>query len=288
MRQAILITAYHDMPQLERLVGYFDDDFDIFIHIDRRCHEAVPGSLLSSHRHLYNRYRVHWGSTRHLDAILFLMRKALQLPEVSYFHLITGSDYPKPTLDAFKAFCSTHEHDNYFEYFPLPRTGWDNNGGLDRIRYRWLQPWLRPSARHTLGYRINTLQVKLQRKLGLCRSFDYFDNHIYGGGTYWSLSRQAVEYLVQYLDQHPDYLRRFRHTAIAEEICLPTLLAHSGLPIINNSLRFIDWGSDGHHPAILTDRHFDAIMQSDALFCRKMQTGISDSLIQSLATHADT
>lgn len=37
MRQAILITAYRDLVQLQRLTEYFDADFEIFIHLDRRC-----------------------------------------------------------------------------------------------------------------------------------------------------------------------------------------------------------------------------------------------------------
>ena len=37
MRQAILITAYRDLTQLKQLVEYFDDDFELYIHLDKKC-----------------------------------------------------------------------------------------------------------------------------------------------------------------------------------------------------------------------------------------------------------
>ena len=283
MRQAILITAYHDFSQLQQLVDYFDSDFELFIHIDRRC--ELP-DLRSTHSnlHVFHRYRVPWGSVNHLHAILLLMREAHRYSDLEYFHLVTGSDYPVPAIHIFKTFCEEHRCNNYIEFFPLPRSSWDGEGGLERIRYRWLQPWLRPSPHGTAGYRLTINCVKLQRKLGLLRPFNYFDGKLFGGGTYWSMGREAISFAIDYLDAHPDYLRRFRQTKIAEEICLPTLWANSGLPLTNAPLRYINWGADGFAPRVLTEADHDRIVASGALFARKMQSGTSDRLIQMLKT----
>ncbi len=124
--------------------------------------------------------------------------------------------------------------------------------------------------------------VNLQRRLGIKRSFNYFDGNLYGGGTYWSLSREAVGVAIDYFTQHPDYLRRFRHTSIAEEICLPTLWCNSGTPLINDYKRYIDWGGDGANPQVLTEKDYDQIVVFGALFARKMASGISDRLIEKL------
>ena len=83
---------------------------------------------------------------------------------------------------------------------------------------------------------------------------------------------------LDYMDNHPDYLRRFRHTSIAEEICLPTLWCNNSLPLINNYLRYIDWGADGANPKVLTEKDYDKIVASGALFARKMESGVSDKL----------
>lgn len=282
MRQAILITAYRDSAQLQRLVDYFDSDFELFIHIDRQSHLHLDGQHISSNVHVYQCYPTPWGSVNHLHAILLLMHEAARRQDLEYFHLATGSDYPIPLLPDFKSFCEAHREENYLEHFPLPRTAWDGEGGLERINYYWLQPWLKPSTRTSPGHWLTTTLVKLQRKSGLKRQFYYFDNHLYGGGTYWSISRQALNYAIEYLNTHPDYLRRFRLTKIAEEICLPSLWANSGLPFINNSLRYIDWSSDGSSPKVLDETDYDRVKSSGALFARKMQSGISDTLIKKL------
>ena len=89
MRQAILITAYRDMPQLRRLVDWFDADFELFIHLDKRCREDISWMNGRSNLHLYRDYAIEWGDYRHLKAIVLLMREAYTHTGLEYFHLIS-------------------------------------------------------------------------------------------------------------------------------------------------------------------------------------------------------
>lgn len=277
MRQAVLITAYRDIPHLERLVRYFDADFELFVHVDRKCHEDYGCLKSYENLHLYNQYEIAWGDVNHLKAILLLMNEAFAYEELEFFHLITGSDYPIPRLEELKRFCEEHRKENYLEYFPLPHDDWGVEGGLNRIKYYWLQP----SYRVKQGRWIEK-SIKWQRRLGVNRPFPFFDGHLYGGGTYWSVSRKAVQVAMDYLTAHPEYLRRFRMTSIAEEICLHTLWINSGLPFVNNYMRYIDWGVDGGNPVVLTEKDYDKIKASGALFARKIESGTSDTLIAML------
>lgn len=278
MRQGILITAYRDIPMLEKLVDYFDSDFELFIHVDKRCRESLASLDNKKHLHLYRTYAVEWGDYRHLLAIIMLMQKAYQHDDLEYFHLITGSDYPCMPLDAFKTFCEEHRNDNYLEHFSLPHADWGVEGGLNRIQY-W---WLRPNSTRTNGAWLTRKFVNLQRRLGIKRRFTHFNGNLYGGGTYWSMSRKAIGIALDYMDKHPDYLHRFRHTSIAEEICLPTLWCNSGLPLTNDYKRYIDWGADGANPQVLTEKDYDKIVADGALFARKMESRTSDKLIEML------
>ena len=92
----------------------------------------------------------------------------------------------------------------------------------------------------------------------------------------------AIGMALDYMVKHPDYLHRFRHTSIAEEICLPTLWCNSGLPLTNDYKRYIDWGLDGANPQVLTAQDYNKIVASGALFARKMASGASDKLIEML------
>lgn len=278
MRQAILITAYRDIPMLEQLVDYFDSDFELFIHVDKRCCESLASLEGREHLHLYRTYAVEWGDYRHLLAIVMLMREAYRHEDLEYFHLVTGSDYPTMPLSQFKAFCKEHRDENFLEHFPLPHIDWGIEGGLNRIQY-W---WLRPNSTRTCGAWLTRKFVNLQRRLGIKRRFTHFNGNLYGGGTYWSMSRKAIGIALDYMDKHPDYLHRFRHTSIAEEICLPTIWCNSSLPFTNDYKRYIDWGADGANPQVLSGKDYDKIVASGALFARKMQSGSSDKLIEML------
>ena len=274
MRQGILITAYRDIPQLLRLVEWFDDDFELFIHLDLKCQEDCSALEHRGHIHFYRSYNIKWGDYRHLLAILLLMRESFRHADLEYFHLITGSDYPCISKEGLKQFGEEHKNDNYVEHFQLPYSEWGAEGGLDRIKYYWMQPSYR--VKHG---RLVEKSIKWQRRLGVSRSFKYFNGKIYGGGTYWSVSREAVGQALNYMDSHPDYLRRFRMTSIAEEICLPSLWAGIGMPMHNDYKRYIDWGPDGGNPQVLTEKDYDKIVGSGALFARKMASGASDKLI---------
>lgn len=278
MRQAILITAYRDIPMLEKLVDRFDDDFELFIHIDKRCPESLANIEGRRTLHLYRTYAVEWGDYKHLLAIVMLMREAYRHSDLEYYHLITGSDYPVMPLAQFKAFCEEHRDDNFLEHFPLPHADWGSEGGLNRIQYWWLQP----NSTRAKGSWLTRKVVNIQRQLGIKRDFKHFNGNLYGGGTYWSVSRETVGKALEYMDSHPDYLRRFRMTSIAEEICLPTLWGNSGITFVNNHMRYIDWGADGANPQVLTEKDHIKIIASGALFARKMESGTSDKLLELL------
>lgn len=275
MRQAILITAYKDPLQLKRLIDYFDGNFELFIHIDKKSTDDF--SALNSRRniHLTRKYTIEWGDNNHLKAILLLMRMAYSMPDLEYFHMITGCDFPCMPLARFKQYCEIHHNTNYVEHFSIPHHDWGSDGGKGRIDYFWLRPSYRARGAWFARKFIN-----LQRRLGLKRQFNFFNGKIYGGSTYWSVSREAVGIALQYLSDNPAYLRRFRMTNIAEEFCLPTIWANSGLKLTNNYMRYINWGAGGYNPQVLNADDIKQIQAGIYLFARKIESGTSDKLIE--------
>lgn len=274
MRQAILITAYKDSLQLKRLISYFDCDFEIFVHIDCKSKEDFSNLDKYANVHVIRKYKIDWGDNNHLKAILLLMRMAFSMEDLKYFHMITGCDYPCMPLDKFKQYCETHRHVNYVEHFNVPHHDWGQDGGMGRLDYYWIRPSYRARGKWFARKFIN-----LQRRLNWKRSFKFFNGRIYGGSTYWSVSREAIQVALKYLDENPAYLRRFRMTNIAEEFCLPTLWSNSELLLTNNYMRYINWGDDGYNPQVLNDADFNKITSDSCFFARKMESGVSDKLI---------
>ena len=92
----------------------------------------------------------------------------------------------------------------------------------------------------------------------------------HGGGAYWCLSRECVEYVARFVAERPDVVSFFRRVDIPDEIFFHTILMSSPLSdsIVNDNLRYIDW-TRGRRPAILETRDFEALRDSPKLFARK-------------------
>ncbi|WP_242155161.1 beta-1,6-N-acetylglucosaminyltransferase [Aestuariivivens sediminis] len=287
MIHTILITAYKNLSQLEQLVDFFEESsFRIYIHLDKkgRYDETVLERIKNKAQvqMLVQKYRVNWGGVNHLKAYLLLAQEALLTESSSYFHLITGQDFPIVSKTKFLSFFSNQpegKKKDYIKYVPLPNPNWHYGGGVDRLKYYHFYDVL-DSKRHK---RFIRKLVRLQKKMGLERSFSKSFPAMYGGSTYWSLTKESLSYVVNYTLQNPRYLKRFNYSFCAEEIYFQTLLCNSPLKnnMVNTNLRYIDWSKDrGSTPVVLDMRDYDKLAQSSCLFARKFDDESSDLILK--------
>ena len=197
-----------------------------------------------------------------------------------YFHSISGQDYP---------IVSNREFDDYFEHstgsYMLSDTEEEaHERRLGPYRQR-LEHWYfmdvfnGPIARrlHISGI-LNRLLYWIPRPLT-------FMDRIYGGWNWFSLHRDAVEYLLFFLTQHNEYINRFKYTFCTDEIFYSTILrpVREKFNIYSrNSLRYIDWypkRNCSSLPLILEETEFEDIMSIGALFCRKVDLPQSSKLL---------
>ena len=281
MKQAILITAYTQLEFLKEIIGYFDDDFDFFIHIDKKTKMGDLPFLDRSNVKVYSKYRIQWGSEKHLRAIVFLMEEASKFGCYSYYHLITGSDYPIRSLADFKFHFGAENKNNYIEWYELPRASWVMEGGLERVKYYWIGN-TRFDIREKVGKYVYKL-LKIQRKLGVKRKFVKMFPELYGGGGYCSLTNEAVNYLVKTINDNK-LLGYMHFTHCAEEVFLHTLLlnAEQSFPVVNDSIRYSKWVGNARSPKVLDESDFEEVMSSGGFFARKFDLNVSIGLINKI------
>lgn len=275
MKQAILITAYKDLSFLQRIVSCFDEDFDFYIHIDKKCKEPNP-VFECDHVVVLKKYRIEWGSERHLWAMFDLLGMAYKKGGYSYYHIITGSDYPIKALSEFKSFFSEGNRKSYIEYHLLPRESWGTEGGFERIRYYWIgNQWL---DLRRLGKATRWL-LKLQRKLGFSRNLSAFGQW-YGGGGYCSLSDKGVDCICSFGRKRLHRLSLYTHCA--EEIFFQTILLNSPdrSQVCEDSLHLSVWEKDAASPKVLDESDFETIAKSNCFFARKVDAAHSSLLLQ--------
>ena len=278
MKQAILVTAYKNLQSLERLVLCFDNEFDFYIHIDKKCKERIP-VFNRDGIYVVKRYRIQWGSEKHLWAIIDLFKMSCSNGPYAYYHLITASDYPTKPLCEFKSFFSEQNDKIYVDYHQLPWENWVGEGGLERIKYFWFGNQWHDIRTNKMTF--TKFLLKIQRKLHFSRSLNVYPRW-YGGLTYFSVPQDAAETIVSLPWRKVRRMTRFTH--IAEEVFLQTVLVNTFPPerMVDNPLRYTVWKITDKGPKVLTMDDFENVIQSGAFFARKIEEPVSLSLMNQL------
>ncbi len=288
MKHSILILGHKDPHYLSSLTDYFDEDFLIYIHLDKKSkiskHEIIKLAQKKNVAFISKKYKTNWGGCNILKAELYLMKRALKDNPDGYIHLISGQDVPTKSLTHFKRFFNKNVGKEFLEYEPFPRKEWE---GGSFARFQYYRPYDLFNCRTKKGEKICNKIIRFQIKHNLIRKIPQQFNVLYGGSAWFSLSADCVRYILYYTKKHPAFYRKLKYTFASDETYINTVLAHSGFKdnIVNNNLRYINWSYKyGSYPAILDENDYIEIQQSDALFARKIAFPASNTLIKKLNT----
>lgn len=284
MKQAILITAYKNFHHLIDIASYFDDNFEVYIHIDKKIKvdSAIIKELTSIHqvKLVSRKYKVNWGGINHLKCILHLSETALKSKDVEFVHLISGHDYPIKDLNYFNNYCKENKNSNFLDHFTMPAKHWPHEG-MDRLKYYNLYDVLDAKKYRHYIFKL----VDLQRKYKIKRSISKKTPKLYGGETWWSLNRETLVYVLNYTKASPYLIRRLKYSFCSEEIYFQTVIMNSiyAGSVVNDSLRYIDWTKrNDNFPANIDMSDLEKIKNSNKLFARKFEFPISNELKQYL------
>lgn len=267
MKQAFLITAYRDFEFLERTVRtYIRGGLDCFIHIDKKS--AIPVEFLDWARkqegvYIYTRYKVNWGSYKHISAILYLMKEALKMKDYGYFHIVSANAFITRPINEITAFFEVHSDKNFIQIVDLDID--DINRVIDPwfIYYHFLHFY---NKRTKKGNDFDYYLEKVQRKLGIRRKKRYQ----YKGLLYSHFTKDFVIYALDYVRKNPGYFNNLKMCNISEEFFFQNIIMYSPYKdtIFNSNLIYDVWNSGGV-AQFLTKVDFNKIMTGEYLFARK-------------------
>ena len=102
------------------------------------------------------------------------------------------------------------------------------------------------------------------------------------GSDWCSLSRRAVDALLATPDAVIDH---FLHTIVPTEAFAQTVLANSGLRLVNDNRRYAEFAPGSANPGVLGLRDLDAALASGADFARKFEDlAVLDALERRLSS----
>ena len=107
----------------------------------------------------------------------------------------------------------------------------------------------------------------------------------YGGSQWWTLSREAINYIVQFIDRSPAFISFSKQSFIPDEFFIQTIISNSAFAkrVTGDDLRLIIWNRPSPpYPAILTVDDLPMIMASTKHFARKFDTQIDRVVLDAL------
>ncbi|KAF0221836.1 MAG: hypothetical protein FD174_167 [Geobacteraceae bacterium] len=310
-----LICSHNNPDQVKRLVYCLkngDPDSLIFIHHDSSS-SLLDKAYFSSLKDIYfidDYVRVEWGDFSMVGMMLHCLKKIHSLTmKFDWLFLLSGQDYPVKPLREIKEFYEVSTYDAYLLYDKvLTSKYWHKYEGFNRYYFNYFKIpkfkyWhkipetLRLKGRKLRNIfneiqpflRIKPLPRKLNTRVGIRKQYNIFNNDFecYGGAQWFTINKNAYDYIISYVDSNPSYVDYFRFTLIPDEAFFHTILLNNNkLNICNDYKRFISWSrSDAAHPDTLTSTDFSSIILSDRHFARKFDVNVDTKVLDMLDEH---
>lgn len=275
MKIALLIHVHTNPDQLVRLVSRLrHQDVDIFINVDAKVDIELFKKDIENVYFLNNRVEVVWGRFSQLQQILNSFDEIINTTnQYSHILFISGLDYPIIPISQIVEFLYNNHGKSYIDYFKLGSDDWSK---LMKKRFEYW--FFLPKG----DIRSNYIIKKILQKLRFKRKYPF--NEVYYGSCWFTLSIEAVKYLLDYTKNNPKVIDFFKYTGCSDELYIQSVLLNSPLnkDMINNIYRFFDWGDKGKSPNVLTSKDYDKIVSSQAWFARKLDMTIDTQLMDKL------
>lgn len=283
--------AHQHFDQLVELTELLSKKFNVYIHIDRNAN-INPATIDQLNQltaaPVIQTQAVHWGGYSIAQAAIDLMNLALKDSDNTYFHLISGEDWPLKPLDQIYNFYENNDK-IYMNYWRM----------LDKIKTHEPQIWWvkyyfhydHMNRRSTFGkiYHRLLLAVSGMLRINKLKKYQLDEDQMYAGQNWVDIPRDALEYALKYYHEHPTLKTVFKSSFCPDEMWLQTVLCNSNYrsKIDKNIHRYIIVRKPdqlhGIKPTVLTLKSdYDTIKQNNAFFGRKFISPDSDSLRQKL------
>lgn len=283
MKVAILLQCHKNSTQIQLLLNaLYHPNVDVFVHVDKKANIT---SMLPSAEHIFIlpdhlRIAVQWGKASQVDATLNLISYAKTKGEYDYFWLLSGQDMLLKSIDNILQMLSQDPNANYIEASP---------GHSFRKRCELYYPqWM-------IGEKfVQRLSRRLYQEItgGRRRTFPLFVrknipvNTFYFGSQWWCLTRNAITWMMQYLELHPEYRPFFSASLCADEVFFQTLFMLSPhKEYRKEKLCYVKWSAGrGGHPELLTMKHLSELETSDFVIARKFDISVDPHIVNALMT----
>ena len=284
--QAVLILAHKNIDQVIELSKRLSTSFNVYVHLDKKAAitEIQEKKMEKATASFISKYDVKWGSYSIVRATIDLMKIALQDKKNTYFHLVSGQDWPiKSPEEIYNFFEKTDKiFMNYWLATSMKKTG---EPEIWWTKYYFNYDTI--NRRTTFGKIYHRLLLLIQTlfRINKLKKYNLTDDYIYAGQEWVDVPRDALEYAIEYYEKHKELEHIFSTSFCSDEMWLQTVLCNSKFRsrIDKNIHRYIEMiEKHGSRPAILDELDYPKIQNGYYWWGRKFERPISDKLIMLL------
>jgi hypothetical protein len=308
MNIAYCLIVWNKPELLQRIVDRLNQpNVHFYIHVDTKStHLDQFKAIFKNYETvtILSVYTVYWGGISQVKTHLHMLQLAASSKyDFKYFVLLSGQDYPIKTNAYINDFFA-NSHCDFLSYNRIEDLSVKYKlkyAHLHFLEFKYLNP-KDPHLNKTLYYLYHGLYRRLVNYLPQ-RAF--YKNYIpYFGSTWTALTQATVKYVLQFVENHPDYMRYMSRVEFPSEMFIHNILLNSErksnvcdyevfIEWLKNkkqgekfepsysSLKFMDWSDRGKasKPAVLDISYFDEIKADMNLFARKVDDKISLELL---------
>lgn len=298
------ISAYKDSRQVKRLINALQGDNCVFfVHVDKK---ANIRDFVSELKDIHNchilkkRYTVQWGGWHQVKYQFLFLREMVNYPtRIDRLFVLSGQDYPlwnnlqivdesisQPDRIWMKALNLTQLSEGSYQkrMLSIPHFFRDTNFHSKRIR-RLITGGVREFFFRFLPNIRQTHIVVEGNKWDIWKSSGYF-----------SCNFEVAKYILETVDRYPQIQSYFKRCFVPEELTIPTILFNSkykdyaevfpkkqyeGL----STLAVLHEFYYSNAIKIYQEKDFEGLINSRKMFCRKVETGVSDKLMDLIDIH---
>ena len=292
MRLTYIILAYKLPDVLIRLVDRLDVGSPSFIvHVDRKTDDATYQAMTdglagrSNVHFLEERVECHWGEFGRVAASIAGLRHFVAHGGADdRVVLLSGQDYPLKPAARIEAFFRERPGISFLEHFAMPDFGWQVDGGMYFLeRGRAATGLSAIEVMHNMYDLIDADRHDPTERRRLPRGLKPFH-----GSSWWAFTYDRAEYVVRFVDEHPEVVRFFDNVVVPDEMFFQTILLNAPLSddIKSDALHFVDWSPPRTpHPKLLDVGDFHRLVSTNYLFARKFDPGHDAAILDLLDDH---
>lgn len=299
-----LVLSHSKADQLSRLLQTIragSPGSAILVHHDAKSLAPDESALRGLRAQLVTpRISATWGDFSLVEAVLNSIAYALSTIDFDWLVVLSGQDYPLRPFPTFESELRNSSYDAFVKASPV-------SNGPYGFRY-YMRYWKLPKIwyTHRLPRSIQKIlgwsQKKLNQKNTWLRiqpgpkntptrlgigifNHPFSDTFVCHKGSQWfTLSKRAAAYLIQFGQERSDVLNHYRRTLIPDESYFQTVLWNAkDLQVCDDHRRFILWDDAKlAHPVMLTMQHFNSMIRSGKDFGRKFDMAVDGEVLDAL------